>query len=228
MILRAKRRQLAAIIVLVLALTACGGSSDGTSAAQLPDRAPSATQSTVVAETGAKSLPARWWAWVEASPPARNPVDDSTGAECAADQPSDVWFLAGTHGGSATRVCTIPLGRPIYVPVINQICTVPQSETVTQALNSCTGAADSATASLDGHLVRPIEATSQTGFTFTARPSSSTGFTSGSHQAVAWGLWVGPLSLTAGHHILTFAGTSGSFITKVTYRLSVTSAGGAA
>jgi hypothetical protein len=116
-------------------------------------------------------------------------------------------------------------GRPIYAPVINQICTVSHNETVTQALDSCTGVVDSATASLDGRSIRPAEGQSQTAFAFTARPNSSTGFASGPHQAVAWGRWIGPLPLTAGHHVLTFAGTSGGFATRVTYRLIVSSAG---
>lgn len=156
------------------------------------------------------------------SQPDRNPVDDSTGADCQANQPSDVWFLAGTHGGRANRVCAIPFGRPIYFPVINQICTVASGEQVSQALHSCSGVVDSAAATLDGVPLSLAESTSGAAFAFTARPDSSTGFAPGVHQAVAWGLWVGPTSLTVGHHTLKFAATSGSFATDVTYQITVT------
>lgn len=226
MILGTQCRHLAGTALVLLALGGCAGSSGGST--NPSHGTPSAIRSTPAADTGATSLPARWWAWVEASAPAHNPVDDATGADCAASQPSDVWFLAGTHGGSASRACTVPVSRPIYVPVINQICTMKQGETATQALTSCIGAVDSATASLDGHAIRPAEATSQTAFTFTARPNSSTGFTLGPHQAVAWGLWIGPLPLTEGHHTLTFAATSGAFATSVVYQLNVTDSGVAA
>jgi hypothetical protein len=93
-------------------------------------------------------------------------------------------------------------------------------------LASCTGAVDTASASLDGRPVHPIVATSQTSFAFVAHRNSSTGFTPGVHQAVAWGLWIGPLPLSEGKHTLRFAATSGSFATEVTYRLTVTGASG--
>jgi hypothetical protein len=113
------------------------------------------------------------------------------------------------------------LGREIYAPVINQICTVPSGQSAVEALGSCTGAVDAIRASLDGHALHPAAGTSVTAFRFTARPRSSTGFPAGTHDAVAWGLWIGPLPLTAGHHTLVFSGTAGTFSTKVTYQLTV-------
>ena len=51
---------------------------------------------------------ARWWQWALSIPAAVNPILDATGANCARDQVDDVWFLAGTFGGTVTRSCTIP------------------------------------------------------------------------------------------------------------------------
>jgi hypothetical protein len=154
-------------------------------------------------------------------PTSQNPIDDPTGANCGLAQSTDVWFLAGTHGGAATRTCAIPAGRPVYFPVLNQICTITPGETTTAALEGCAASADVATATLDGKALQVAEATSESDFTFTAQANSSSGMEPGQHLAVAWGLWVGPLPLTVGTHTLSFRGQAGSFTTAVTYKLTV-------
>jgi hypothetical protein len=64
---------------------------------------------------------AEWWQWAWSIPLATNPLFDTTGVDCAVNQPSSgkVWFLAGTTGFSAVRDCTIPAGRMIFFPIIN-------------------------------------------------------------------------------------------------------------
>ena len=62
---------------------------------------------------------AAWTQWALAIPPAQNPIIDPTGASAGVNQPKDVFFLAGTFGGDATRDVTIPTGTPVYFPVIN-------------------------------------------------------------------------------------------------------------
>lgn len=168
----------------------------------------------------ATSLPARWWIWSESVPVKANPIDDTTGADCNLGQPSDVWFLAGTHGGSATRHCTVPSGRPVYLPVLNQICTIGHGQSVDAALNACS-ARVAASATLDGRRLQVIPESSGGAFSFDAKAGSTTGLSPGVHQVVAWGLWVGPTSIPAGSHILSVAGRSGGFATNVTYRLTV-------
>jgi hypothetical protein len=143
-----------------------------------------------------------------------------TGASCGVNQPSDVWFLAGTHGGSAVRRCTVPAGRPLYFPILNQICLVARGESANQALEDCTVNVDEATATLDGKPAATTVATAPA-FSFSVRPHSSTGFSPGIHQAVTWGVWVGPLPLAPGKHTLTFKGVSGSFEVAVEYDLTV-------
>jgi hypothetical protein len=53
-------------------------------------------------------------------PASENPLSDMTGKNCAQRQVGDVWFLAGVFGaGSAFRECTIPLGKSLFFPLIN-------------------------------------------------------------------------------------------------------------
>ena len=64
-----------------------------------------------------EELPARWVQWVASSSGRRNPVADRKGRHAADNQPADVWFLAGTFGGRATRHCVVPADRPLFIPV---------------------------------------------------------------------------------------------------------------
>jgi hypothetical protein len=210
---RRVRLMVVGALLTAIGLTAC---SCSTSAGQ----SPSTVTSSPLRGPVELSLPARWWIWSESAAPDVNPIDDSTGASCGIHQPTDVWFLAGTHGGTATRRCTVPVGRPIYFPVLNQICLATTGESAQNALQRCQASADSATATLDGKSIAPAVETS-TAFPFVARPHSSTGFSAGPHQAVAWGIWVGPLPLSPGKHTVSFKGVSGSFETAVVYDLKV-------
>lgn len=62
-----------------------------------------------------------WWQWSMRVPAARDPIRDTTGEHCAEGQHGPVWFLAGTWGGAVRRECTIPRGKALYFPVVNQI-----------------------------------------------------------------------------------------------------------
>ncbi len=64
-------------------------------------------------------LAAKWWKWVGAAPVSVNPVLDPTGEHCAQGQSGDVWFLAGTFGGTVTRTCTVPRGKLLFFPIYN-------------------------------------------------------------------------------------------------------------
>jgi hypothetical protein len=52
----------------------------------------------------------RWWSWAVAEETATNPVVDRSGADCARNQPDDLWFLAGTFGVAVRRTCSVPAG----------------------------------------------------------------------------------------------------------------------
>lgn len=62
---------------------------------------------------------ARWWQWALSIPVEYNPVNDSTGGNCAINQNGPVWFLAGTLGGVVKRTCIIPADKAILMPILN-------------------------------------------------------------------------------------------------------------
>jgi len=63
---------------------------------------------------------ARWWHWLLSIPKYVNPVVDETGEFSSQFQNDpNVWYLAGTFGGSVVRRCNVPKGKAIIFPVIN-------------------------------------------------------------------------------------------------------------
>jgi hypothetical protein len=66
---------------------------------------------------------AKWWTWcMKCEMEGCNPLLDSTGKYCAANQiDPDVWFLAGTAGGDTHRKCVIDHGKAVFFPIINDL-----------------------------------------------------------------------------------------------------------
>jgi hypothetical protein len=62
-----------------------------------------------------------WEQWAFATPAANNPVLDTSGVNCAVNQPvPGVFFLAATFDGSpVTRSCTVPVGTSFLIPLLN-------------------------------------------------------------------------------------------------------------
>jgi hypothetical protein len=72
------------------------------------------------APTSPEGLAARWLQWVVSmADTGRHPLNDSRGRHAGRNQPSDVWFLAGTFGGTVRRTCEMPAGTPIFLPAFN-------------------------------------------------------------------------------------------------------------
>jgi hypothetical protein len=63
---------------------------------------------------------AAWWQWVYSIPAGQNPVQDQTGELSAVGQQGPVYFLAGNFGGVTVRECTVPAGKSILFPLLNQ------------------------------------------------------------------------------------------------------------
>src|SRR5262245_13051857 len=60
-------------------------------------------------------LTAQWWQWILEQPQKGNPLLDTTGADAGNGQPRvDVFFLAGTPSGTATRHITVPAGEALF------------------------------------------------------------------------------------------------------------------
>lgn len=206
-------RPAVAVLASVASLAACSGSDrQGTG---LSDSEPRTS-----ARSSQTSLPARWWIWAE-SAGNRNPISDRTGRDCAVNQPEDVWFLAGTFGGSADRRCAIPTDQPVFFPVINLMCEVVEGAKVERALEECDQRAIETSASLDGNELEIVPMTSEGSFAFEAGPRSVIAVPNSRFDAVAGGEWVGPVLIPSGRHVLRFAARSEDFQLEVTYELMV-------
>jgi hypothetical protein len=206
-------------LVRLLALTAFGvAGCSSTPSAQVPTTPhPSTSRS----EEPADSLAARWWLWAGSTPTETNPVTDTTGRQCSGMQPTDVWFLAGTFGdGPVTRKCKIPSGRQVFLPVLNQVCPLNAAETSADALARCSASADEVVATLDDVPLGTQEQTSGGTFTMTSVAGSPV-FEAGEAESVAWGIWIGPVTIPDGTHVLHVLGRSGTFTVDVTYNLNV-------
>ncbi|RJL33318.1 signal protein [Bailinhaonella thermotolerans] len=160
----------------------------------------------------ADAVQGRWWTWAASEAEGTNPVADETGEFCARNQPSDVWFLAGTFGGPAKRKCTVPAGRPLVFPLVNRIADK----------DACDGfmAGARGSASLDG---KPLE--SEPIVTEKAQVTSVAGNpvteAAGTETYYACGIWVRLAPPSPGKHTLTFKGNAEDFEADVEYTLTV-------
>ena len=79
-------------------------------------------------------LAAKWWQWAVPEPVATNPLTDTDGRYCATGQRGKVWFLAGsTLSGKYKRSCTVPAGKDLFFPLINQVYLLSPGEDLTVA-----------------------------------------------------------------------------------------------
>jgi hypothetical protein len=180
---------------------------------------------------------AKWWQWAESIPAEINPQLDQTGEDCAQaqNQTGPVWFLTGTSGGSVERTCTIPAGKAILIPVLNNINIRAASETDEELLAGAKSQTDSVTIlefSIDGVPLQDIwNYRIQSPFFDVTLPSDNVfGISAGTYRAVADGYWVFLQPLPPGQHEIRLHGAMGnptaispipSFETVVTYHLIV-------
>jgi len=69
-----------------------------------------------------KQLSAEWWQWALSIPTGENPLLDTNGDNSMIGQHGPVWFLAGFFGqGTVARTCSVPEGKSLYFPVINNV-----------------------------------------------------------------------------------------------------------
>lgn len=157
-------------------------------------------------------LQSRWWSWVSAGPDESDPIADQDGSSCARYQPDDVWFLAGTYGGSAERVCTLPFGRPVAFPIVNRWGT---SQECSDFMTSATG-----WAVLDGKRLDPETYRGETIQISRFAGRRVIGVDSG-FKTTGCGLWIQLPPLEPGAHVLKIRGGSGSLRVSVDYALTV-------
>jgi hypothetical protein len=73
---------------------------------------------------------ALWWQWAVGTPADVNPVLDTTGANCAVNQPvPGVFLLAGSFSnGTINRTCTVPVGTSFLIPMLNDAYFAQQTD----------------------------------------------------------------------------------------------------
>ena len=62
-----------------------------------------------------------FWKWALKIPANENPVNDPTGVKCATGQEntnSSVFYLAPNSGGTSQRICKVPAGKALFIPVM--------------------------------------------------------------------------------------------------------------
>src|SRR5262249_34194318 len=116
------------------------------------------------------------------------------------------------------RTCTVPANKPVYFPLLNQVCPKVGDQSAEDALKGC-AVVGNGTAKLDG---RPLKAKVETSVgAFDFEPREGNDLASYSGDAVASGIWVGPLKLSPGKHTLEIHATANDFAVGVTYKLTV-------
>jgi hypothetical protein len=185
--------------------------------AATPQPAPVSATTTAVSERlSDQDLQAKWWTWAASSPENSNPVIDDTGQWCAENQPRDVWFFAGTFGGTVARRCEVPADRPLAGPALTLAST---SEACVRFLDGAKGSV-----TLDGQLVElrriaPVE------IAYQAARANVVGQREGRVTGQGCGLWAWIPPLKSGEHELLVTGESGTFRSSARYLLTVRAAG---
>jgi hypothetical protein len=183
-----------------------------------------------------------WWEWFIAMPnDAKHPLNDPSGSECHRNQNGPVFFLLGGSKIPVDRTCSIPYGKAVLLPTINNECsTAEYPNLITQAeLRNC--AVDVANsfknikASIDGVPISNITKYNVVSPLFNVTfPEDKPMYTvdkPGITNAVSAGNWVFIDDLSPGPHEIYFKGdsidyTEGAtinFAQEGTYHLNVTS-----
>jgi hypothetical protein len=184
---------------------------------------------------------ARWWQWALSIPAATNPNLDTTGANCAEEQSGQVWFLAGSFGGTFDRTCTVPTGKALFFPILNAAfgaavgdCEptnpgVPCDVTVLRAAAAASMDPVTIEASIDGVSLRNLSdyRVQSPVFSVTLPEGNILDVESGTYAPmVSDGYWLMLVPLSAGVHTIHVKGiiTGGvfeEFESDVTYHLTV-------
>lgn len=182
-----------------------------------------------------------WWQWVWAIPLANNPTADTNGQFAALGQSGNVWFLAGTQGGSAERTASVPANKALFFPVVNTIWVNlpdlgdnPWSKDQESYARDLIGASiDTATGvacEIDGVAVKQIAAyrckTAKGGEFMVQIPEGNIGGLplQGTYgPSVDDGIYLMLAPLSAGQHTIHFTAAlgDGSWSLQVTYHLTV-------
>jgi hypothetical protein len=163
----------------------------------------------VIDDNQARALAARWLQWAHSMPSESSPISDPDGQHAAVNQPDDVWFLAGTSGGSADRRAAVPVDRPLFFPLFNMWGRVEAADVV------CPEATGEAQLNGEKLPTWTVHNTDQVKIPVVA------GKRFPRVKVRMWGLWSYHPGLAAGGHLLEFQGAvrPGGFWVAVRYNL---------
>ena len=189
---------------------------------------------------------AGWWQWFFSVPASKNPGLATNGTlDCSVGQSGNVWFLAGPFltSGSFTRSCTVPVGKALFIPLINSwvdnVCNTPPF-TVDQLRALAASSViptENLHASIDGNPLTNLESYRAISpvFSYTLPPSPDNLIDAAFGvslpgpcwpsltvtPAVADGFYIMLAPLTAGSHSINFGGSGPGITLDVTYNLTV-------
>jgi len=164
-----------------------------------------------------------WWTWALQSPAATSPQMDTTGAFANVNNSGAMFFVAGSFGGDVAREFDVPAGKPLLLPVLNNIA-LQYTGTGPDPLTGGKGAASIVTTdwqkgvtnlfmTIDGKTVGDLQSDLVRTSWFspgTPQPGSlieSFGFTGDLGPAKSDGYWAVLTGFTAGStHTLDFGG----------------------
>ena len=65
-----------------------------------------------------------FWKWILSIPAKDNPRADATGERCATGQSntSTIFYLSPNNGGKSQRTCEVPVGKALFIPVMQVEC----------------------------------------------------------------------------------------------------------
>ena len=170
-------------------------------------------------------------------PEDKNPLNDQTGKNCSTAQSGNVWFLAGTAGGSATGNLYYPSDKAILLPPLNAECSYSEFPAFKseEELRFCSGTffdqPSNMVVTIDNQKVEGLDKYRiQSGlFNVTFPDDNIYGVKSGPTQAVSDGYWILLHPLPPGNHQIKSSGVATdftntgveNFASEVTYNISV-------
>jgi hypothetical protein len=219
------------------------GSADHTPPPHHPQPNLYAPHSTVRGQTLGQ-WSAAWWQWAFSHNVDQSPFFDETGARAGLGDVGKVFFLTGVvnTSGTAERTITLPSGKPVFFPILNNECsTVEGNGTTAAELDACQNAllpqdtTQPLHTTIDGVSLSNADIHSRyeisPPFEFTLPsqgvnvleyfgvPGALPGVTS---LSVAHGFWVMMKPLSLGHHDINFGGGDPNvFALDITYHITV-------
>lgn len=151
---------------------------------------------------------ARWWQWDVGIPSSEHPRDHYTAEKCTVNQNGSVWFIPDILSGKEERICTIPEGKAILVPLITGECDTSEAPSQSDAdLRQCSTAGDeygAISATLDGQKIESLDSyrTATDFFNITYVKDNIFDVPAGTYKGVADGFFVFLKPLSVGNHEL--------------------------